>query len=214
MFLNIYHLLLTSGKQTIPQEISLAFPWILWKLWKARNSLIFKNVRMEPQEIVSKALDEADGWLRINGILKDDSTEVLWHTDIQCLWQKPLVNILKCNIGASWVLPNRNYGVAWLVRDHQGEAVFHSRRAYSAITTQGEAELLSLLWAVESLAAMKQKNIAFEIWSLNYIPKEGNRAADAIALSVTRDHRYQSYISQSGPFWLNSLLIEEAKGNV
>ncbi|KAF3603474.1 hypothetical protein F2Q69_00033979 [Brassica cretica] len=38
----------------------------------------------------------------------------------------------------------------------------------------------------------------------------GNRCAHEIALSVTRDHRYQSYIARGGPFWLRALTLEEA----
>ncbi|KAH0891870.1 hypothetical protein HID58_054299 [Brassica napus] len=51
----------------------------------------------------------------------------------------------------------------------------------------------------------------FSLWNSSYAHLEGNRCAHEIALSVTRDHRYQSYIARGGPFWLRALTLEEAK---
>ncbi|XP_048599635.1 uncharacterized protein LOC125579819 [Brassica napus] len=50
----------------------------------------------------------------------------------------------------------------------------------------------------------------FNLWNISYVHLEGNRCAHEIALSVTRDHRYQSYIARGGPFWLRALTLEEA----
>ncbi|KAF3534342.1 hypothetical protein DY000_02038285 [Brassica cretica] len=50
----------------------------------------------------------------------------------------------------------------------------------------------------------------FSLWNISYVHLEGNRCPHEIALSVTRDHRYQSYIARGGPFWLRALTLEEA----
>lgn len=42
------------------------------------------------------------------------------------------------------------------------------------------------------------------------VPDTCNRAASAIADSVTRDQRLQSYIATGGPRWLSDLLSKEA----
>ncbi|KAF2542678.1 hypothetical protein F2Q68_00029419 [Brassica cretica] len=42
------------------------------------------------------------------------------------------------------------------------------------------------------------------------LDQEANRCADAIAISVTRDHRYASYIAKDGPFWLLPMIREDA----
>ncbi|CAH2079715.1 unnamed protein product [Thlaspi arvense] len=134
VFLNVHHLLTASKKSDTAIGIRLAFPWILWHLWKSRNSLVFEQTRSTPEEIVSKALDEVDGWLRTKDLLINPSADITLHRK----WVKPPLNTLKCNIGVSWILPNRNCGVAWIVRDHNGDTLFHSRRSYSAISSSRE----------------------------------------------------------------------------
>ncbi|WZY67782.1 hypothetical protein YC2023_000022 [Brassica napus] len=50
-------------------------------------------------------------------------------------------------------------------------------------------------------------------WSLDHALQERNEAAAAIAVSVTRDRRYQSYMAQHEPAWLHQLLSLEASSN-
>ncbi|KAH0854830.1 hypothetical protein HID58_037125, partial [Brassica napus] len=50
-------------------------------------------------------------------------------------------------------------------------------------------------------------------WSLNHALQERNEAAATIAVSVTRDRRYQSYMAQHEPAWLHHLLALEASSN-
>lgn len=52
-----------------------------------------------------------------------------------------------------------------------------------------------------------------EIWSLDYSLPKRNEAANAIAVSVTRDRRHQSYIAHNAPVWLHHLLSLEAQSN-
>lgn len=42
------------------------------------------------------------------------------------------------------------------------------------------------------------------------VSDEGNVVASAIAVSVTRDHRLQSYVATGGPRWLSDVLVKEA----
>lgn len=60
------------------------------------------------------------------------------------------------------------------------------------------------------LNSIRRQLQSFRLWSIAFVRKEGNLCVDAIALSVTRDHRYQSYIARAGPPWLNQLITAEA----
>lgn len=53
--------------------------------------------------------------------------------------------------------------------------------------------------------------MAIEGWSVTVIEKEANRAARDIARSVTRDRRYQSYISSEEPRWLAAVLLNKER---
>lgn len=62
------------------------------------------------------------------------------------------------------------------------------------------------------IGAIREKLSLLRLWSIAYVHKEANRCADAIALSVTRDHRYTSYIAKDGPGWLLPMILEDAVG--
>ena len=62
------------------------------------------------------------------------------------------------------------------------------------------------------IGAIREKLSLLRLWSIAYVHKEANRCADAIALSVTRDHRYTSYIAKDGPGWLLPMIREDAVG--
>ncbi|KAH0893393.1 hypothetical protein HID58_055822, partial [Brassica napus] len=62
------------------------------------------------------------------------------------------------------------------------------------------------------IGAIREKFSLLRLWSIAYVHKEANRCSDAIALSVTRDHRYTSYIAKDGPGWLLQMILEDAVG--
>lgn len=74
-----------------------------------------------------------------------------------------------------------------------GKVVFESS-SYLA----GEAILRPemFLGFQDLLAHIRDKLSGFRLWNISYAQFQGNRCAHEIALSVTRDHRYQSYIAR------------------
>lgn len=51
---------------------------------------------------------------------------------------------------------------------------------------------------------------SFMDWRVEHVSLESNKVASLVASSVTRDHRYSSYVASGGPSWFTSLLVEEA----
>lgn len=52
-------------------------------------------------------------------------------------------------------------GVAWVVRNHRGVVISHSRRAFSNITQLQEVRFTTLGWAVENMTSMHYNKIIF-----------------------------------------------------
>lgn len=49
------------------------------------------------------------------------------------------------------------------------------------------------------------------MWKIDYTPLASNQIASEIAIGVTRDHGYQSYIARNGPSWVQDRIITEAR---
>ncbi|KAF2597067.1 hypothetical protein F2Q68_00009734 [Brassica cretica] len=203
-------------KERLEEKICQAVPWILWQIWKARNSQTFKATVVPPRQSTTLSLDEAELW--ISEISPQVDKEQAPNVK---LWSKPPVGAFKCNVGIDWIDAHRKCGVSWILRDTQDKTISHSRRSYSTIWTLREASLRAIFWAVERLFPhlnwiITQINAmleCIEFWRLDHAAVESNEAANLIAQSVTTGHRYQSYIASQGPAWLQSLLTLEGQSH-
>ncbi|KAG2298975.1 hypothetical protein Bca52824_035447 [Brassica carinata] len=157
MFLNIFHLLSVSKNGRTDESSSNVFPWLLWQIWKARNSFIFNKHMVQPHRIVSHAYEDAKLWKQAQ--VPHLETESPKNTK---KWRKPPQGYVKCNIGSSWISADKACGVSWILRDSTGNPILHSRRAYSYIRSKEEANLYAMLWAVESMSNLHKHNILFE----------------------------------------------------
>lgn len=66
-------------------------------------------------------------------------------------WCKPKTGFTKCNVSSSWINGSSLYGVAWILRDHCGNALLHNRDAFVATSSRMIAELKCILWVLEGL---------------------------------------------------------------
>ncbi|RID46976.1 hypothetical protein BRARA_I03610, partial [Brassica rapa] len=164
VFLNLHHLLACSKKKNLGASVRLAFPWILWHIWKARNAFCYENMYPDPSLVLSKAMEEAAVWLNLHTLLPF-SEKTVSSEDSSPSWQKPPPLFLKCNVGASWDISSCSSGASWIVRDSKGVVLYHSRRAFSCIDSRVHADLTAISWAAEAIRDFKLKRVIFEISS-------------------------------------------------
>lgn len=62
MFLNFVHLLKVSNSKAGEPTSRNVFPWLVWELWKAKNTLAFENKSISAHTISAKAFEEAYSW--------------------------------------------------------------------------------------------------------------------------------------------------------
>lgn len=120
VFLNLHFLFSCSVNKEIDLMLKLAFPWILWHIWKARNLFFFEHARLSASKILEKALEEALVWLKLNNY---DTTMIPPRREkpiVTRRWVKPPPNLVKCNVGCSWSPKTHMCGGSWLVRDARG----------------------------------------------------------------------------------------------
>ncbi|KAH0886958.1 hypothetical protein HID58_063054 [Brassica napus] len=101
-------------------------------------------------------------------------------------WQKPPVGFVKCNVGSSWDVSSLKCGAAWIVRDHQGLPLFHSRRAFSSVFSSFEADLFSIMWSLEALRDLHITKVILEVssaeaWQALISPEKFPNVSDALS---------------------------------
>ncbi|XP_048615950.1 uncharacterized protein LOC125588571 [Brassica napus] len=162
LFSNINYLMNLKAQSWGSMEEKRAWPWVLWFLWKSRNDFIFNGARWMPMEIVVKAKNEADGWFLAQEVDKEVELEVT-RNDVRPKkrWLPPEESWLMCNVAFEWNKDTHSLGGAWVVRNHRGVALTHSRRAFSQVGSLDDARLKTLLWALESMMSMRYDRMVF-----------------------------------------------------
>ncbi|CAN6878092.1 unnamed protein product, partial [Brassica oleracea] len=85
----MYLLLANSKKRSLNPKIRLAFPWVLWQIWKARNLFYFEQRRFNAEAVIDKAMEEAAVWLHLHSFIPDDSPEITVEEMASQSWEKP-----------------------------------------------------------------------------------------------------------------------------
>ncbi|CAL9248281.1 unnamed protein product, partial [Arabidopsis halleri] len=59
---NLDHLYWRAKELGVREEAIRDFPWILWFIWKARNSKVFENSEVHPADTLQLACKEAESF--------------------------------------------------------------------------------------------------------------------------------------------------------
>lgn len=84
------------------------WPWILWRLWKARNDLCFSNKQTAPEQLVRRAVENAAEWHENQE--KPVAAPNLPPRHIN-IWHPTPQGTFKCNVDASWLENSNRCGV-------------------------------------------------------------------------------------------------------
>lgn len=63
LYSNFHFLFKTSQDVQYPKEIRRLFHWVLWRLWKNRNTFIFEGNVFSPFDTVAKVREDVDFWI-------------------------------------------------------------------------------------------------------------------------------------------------------
>ncbi|EOA28373.1 hypothetical protein CARUB_v10024578mg, partial [Capsella rubella] len=67
----------------------------------------------------------------------------------------PSVGNIKCNVHVSWVNAATFCGGAWMLKNHDGNALFHSRDAFLPVVNRITVELQCIIWCLTSLHELR-----------------------------------------------------------
>ncbi|KAG2327641.1 hypothetical protein Bca52824_010369 [Brassica carinata] len=164
IFANVCYLLKTWHLKKEMRVITKNFPWILWYLWKNRNSLLFEGFIYNGEQTYMKAVDEACLWFLAQEVEQARNEETTREISSYLgTWIAPPSGFFKCNVGMRWLKKKREVGAVWVLTDSGGMTLLHSRRSFSDVWSKEEAYFLSMVWAVESMISHKCLRVYFSL---------------------------------------------------
>ncbi|XP_010474601.1 PREDICTED: uncharacterized protein LOC104754160 [Camelina sativa] len=143
------------------ENLSSLSPWILWRIWKNRNNLIFKGREYEAISLINKAKEDAEEWsqrLELRGIKHPNPPGSLNRNK----WIKPSQDWVKCNSDGAWPHDGDTGGLGWVLRDNRGKILWAGVRLVSKTRTVLEIEAEAFRWAVINLVRLQYPRVIFE----------------------------------------------------
>ncbi|XP_010445342.1 PREDICTED: uncharacterized protein LOC104727993 [Camelina sativa] len=161
LYTNLYWVLNLAEENGRLEKQAMIVPWILWRLWKNRNELVFKGRKFEAEEVTRRAVEDSEEWRnRKEGTALQITPRV--DRGVSGQWRPPPNQWLKCNTDASWHHDHNRCGIGWVLRNEQGEVIWVGARALPKPKTAMEAEVEAMRWALLMVSRFQYKNIIFE----------------------------------------------------
>ncbi|KAG7594365.1 Zinc knuckle CX2CX4HX4C [Arabidopsis thaliana x Arabidopsis arenosa] len=231
LFTNLDYLFWRAKELGGREETLRNFPWIMWFIWKARNSKVFENTDIHPSDTVQHALKEAESFRVARAretILNPQPGPVLqdYHPNDSII----------CRRDGSWVEFCSLSGIGWIVESN-GNMQHIGLRSFRRCLSPLHTEFESLLWAMRSLTTLSIFDVVFETdcleltqvldtpdewpafaseledfsslkslfpsFTLSFIPRCNNTRADCLAKKARSRGSIFSHVSSSLPDWFS-----------
>ncbi|CAH2078665.1 unnamed protein product [Thlaspi arvense] len=205
---NMSYVLDLMEDHSIPLTTRRAIPWFFWNIWKKRNAILYSGTQEPSSIIMNRAVEEAEIWAEVN---KSEPQQPIVRTAGICLdkrWHPPNHEMLKCNLHANWRNSELHSVGAWIARDHRGNVRFHAREAFTNSPNRMIAELRCIMWAMQSLADLRIKEVV--------IASDHPAVIEAILKPTLwpRLRSFTGYINRlRGTFNICDMELEHPKGN-
>lgn len=136
--------------------------WILWRLWKSRNLLIFRRIQLDGRILLQQARRDAQEW-KTHAIDTDrnirQGTSVVQKTN---RWKKPKRGWLKCNVDSSFVNSQTPSTAGWVLRDEEGSYQGAAHGIGRIVNNSFESEAQGILMAMQHIWSKGFTRVVFE----------------------------------------------------
>lgn len=141
---------LLANDHKLPKEYQRLGFWLLWRIWKARNLLIFQKKRTAWLSVISMAISDCTEWKKAQ-VLIDSAQLTATSTTRAChrnLWKRPPTGWIKCNYDGAYKDTTRAAGLGWIFRDAD-EIYLGAGNAKMNATQALEGEVKALIMAMQ-----------------------------------------------------------------
>ena len=159
---NINHILTLLQHKTITDFQKLLPYWLLWRIWKARNNVVFNNFRESPTNTALRSQAETRDWLNATQSQRRENVRIGTSTTSNTAWQPPPITHLKCNFDAGFNVQSLNATAGWIIRNHEGKPQHWGSLKLDHTSTPLEAETKALLAALQQTWVRGYKQVVME----------------------------------------------------
>ncbi|KAM6542808.1 hypothetical protein CsatB_007255 [Cannabis sativa] len=139
---------------------------VCWSLWKARNSIVWKDKVLTTANVVTSARIALDHWRKAqdNNSLShiysgncDDGTE---------LWTKPDINTIKINVDAALFTSDNQYGYGMVARNDTGSLIVAQAHCFNGAFAPEVVEVMGIKEALSWIKRRGWQHVELESDSL------------------------------------------------
>lgn len=209
------------------EEVLQLAAFVLWRIWKCRNALVFTGTRTQPCDAVALLLKQVD---EFNEVHATERTQLVQRGlpsgaggDASVVWACPPPGLVKLNCDGAWEAQTGKGGVGWVLRD--GIGCFISAggngeiRSGSALMVEAAAVRDALTWCLDlgygkmvvesdSLSLIKMLNqegtVDLEIdgilFDIHYLAQRADHVEFLYASRICNQaaHKVAAHVSRTG----------------
>ncbi|XP_010490159.1 PREDICTED: uncharacterized protein LOC104767890 [Camelina sativa] len=171
LYANMFFVLNAASLYPQRDDLDKDVPWVLWRLWKSRNELIFKGKDFNPQNTVETALEDAEEWDQRKKNEHEKLTRghpVPKRTE-DAKWKLPPREWVKCNTDGAWRGEDTLSGTGWVLRNNTGDVLWMGAQAIRCAYLAMEVELEASGGAIHSMLRLNYTRVIFESDSLGLV---------------------------------------------
>ncbi|KAL0730721.1 hypothetical protein Bca4012_026815 [Brassica carinata] len=164
--------------------------WILWRIWKSRNKMIFQQKITHWRTSLQAAYFDAKEWLdEQDYITKDDTTrrEEQLHRSRMNAWKRPTTGYIKCNYDGAFSSTNQQAQAGWIIRDVNGSFLGAGQATVHLPQNALESELQAALFALMNCWCKGYTHVILEGDNQNVIKLINKEMVNIEVLNWLRD---------------------------
>ena len=211
-FSYVFNLMEDSNR---PQSLIRTIPWVLWLIWKNRNSILYADTQESMERLLRAMSDEVEQWFLLNNT-PSPATDLSGRLEDRDKWCPPASGFIKCNIHANWRNVHLHSGVAWIARDQAGNVSHHARDAIIHAPNHMVAELRCVIWALSSLRDLGVPRVIIAIDYHKVLeainaPRQWPRFRDLVEQVVNFKEAFESLVFEGEKVSANGIPRDIAK---
>ncbi|XP_020875826.1 uncharacterized protein LOC110227063 [Arabidopsis lyrata subsp. lyrata] len=189
---NVSHIINSYQNKNLTLSQKLVPIWLLWRIWKARNKLVFNKFLESPSKIVLQVEAEIQEYINSLNNSQTSTNIPPNHRFVADKWVRPPPTVFKCNFDAGFDVETHKATGGWIIRDNHGNPKAWGSSKLTHVSSPLEAEAKALLVAMQQVWIRGLKDLQFEGDSEILINAVNGRTIHSDLINLIQDIDYWS----------------------